>query len=453
MEISEHEVSGRRRQPLSGAANRALPVAGALVAAAVAGASVVRSPAVGAAIVLLFFVAAVAAFYDVLGLALVLTGALPWLIVLSDKLPRLTVTVTAGAACVVLWRLARTDPTVCRHSALLRVGMACFFAPIAISLLRDGFSNGYDQAAKYVVFPLMVLTIAEATNRKDLVLVRNVALWNSGAAVTINLLVGLTGIANIGYYGHGEVLGLGSEHAVALLAGAVAAASLSGAITLRSVPLTGFSTVAAVATGVRSVLPGLALVALVRMLVGRVRLRVIALVAVAVVAIFVSGAAHVVESRYHHSVSSGEFQSFDALGSGRGEIYSTAVRAWAHSSPFDWLAGTGLRSILRIEQAQLGEQFVGHSDVVEVGVQLGIIGLLGLLIMWMVLIRYADARLPLFVVGSFAVFNGVLEYSGPVVIALLLTLAAVRRPTEEPERAGEPDAVVRRRAPRTAAAP
>jgi hypothetical protein len=393
------------------------------------------SPILAAALVGFVVVLAVAFFFDVLGIAVILTASLPWLIVLSDVLPRLTLTLAAGATAVVVWRVAMPVRDGSRASSLLRAGMFLFFAPVVISLVREGLGVGFSQAAKYVVFPLMVLAVTEATNRRDLVRLRTVALWSSVAAVTMNLFIGLAGVANIGYYGSGEILGLGSEHVLALLAGCVTAASLASGLSLRWAPVVAVGAIATVATGVRSALPGLALAGIVRMLFGRVRFRVMVLVALAVVGIFASGAAHVVEARFHRGQSLGEYHSLTAFGSGRGAIYSAAIHGWEASPPVDWVMGTGLRSIQRFEQERLGQTFVGHSDIIEVGVQLGIIGLIGLILMWRVLIQRADSKLPLLVLGSFALFNGVLEYSGPVVIGLILTAGFKRR--REPVRTAE----------------
>jgi hypothetical protein len=410
-----------------------LPAAVTLGSAAVLGLAVTVSPKLAAALAGVAALSAIALAFDVLGIGIVLTATLPWLIVLSDVLPRLTLTLAAGATALAVVQIALPRGDNSRASSQLRIGIALFFAPIAISLARDGLSTGLSQAAKYVVFPLMVLAVTEGTNRSDLLRLRWVALWSSATAVSFNLALGLTGVANIHYYGTGEILGLGSEHVLALLAGCVTAATLASGVTLAWSPVVAMCAVATVATGVRSVLPGLALAGLTRMIFGHVRFRMIILVAVAIFGIFASGAAHVVEARFHRGQSLGEFRSFDAFGSGRGAIYSAALDGWRDASPIDWVTGTGLRSILRFEQERLGETFVGHSDVIEVGVQLGIVGLMGLLLMWRVLIVRANSKLPLLVLGSFALFNGVLEYSGPVVIAVLLT-AGLRSASEVPER-------------------
>lgn len=99
----------------------------------------------------------------------------------------------------------------------------------------------------------------------------------------------------------------------------------------------------------------------------------------------------------------------------------TAIDSWRAASPIDWFLGTGLRSIPRLEEKELGSALVGHSDVIEVGVQLGIVGLIGLILIWWVLVARARSKTPLLVLASFALFNGALEYSAALVIAVLLT--------------------------------
>jgi hypothetical protein len=408
-----------------GVDSRVTVLATAALLGGAGGAALSKSPLLAAVLVGSVFLAAVVAWFDVLGVAVVLTAALPWLVVTSEALPRLVVTFVAGATAGAILLVAAPKSRGTHASVLLRLGMVLFFAPTVISLGREGLGADAIQAAKYVVFPAMVWVVAEATNTRHVGYLRTVAFWSSVAALTVNLLLGAAGVAKTTYYGSGEILGLGSEHGLALLAGCVTAASLASSISLAWGPVIAVGAIATVATGVRSTLPGLALAAVVRMVSGRVRFRIIALVALAVAGIFASGAAGVVESRFHKGEKVGEFQSFANFGSGRGGIYQAAISAWWQSSPIEWIVGTGLRTIPRIAQQRLGGAFVGHSDVVEVGVQIGIAGLIGLILMWWVLFARAQSRLPLLVLASFAVFNGILEYSGPLVIGLMLATGAL----------------------------
>src|SRR5919202_4280107 len=62
-----------------------------------------RVAAIAAGAVLL---SAVIAWFDLLGVAVVLTAALPWLVVLSEILPRLTLTFVAGATAAAVLLVA-----------------------------------------------------------------------------------------------------------------------------------------------------------------------------------------------------------------------------------------------------------------------------------------------------------------------------------------------------------
>ena len=145
-------------------------------------------------------------------------------------------------------------------------------------------------------------------------------------------------------------------------------------------------------------------------------MRSLVVVAVAVTAVLVSGVANVAVRRYSHAQQTGQFSSFAALGSGRGELYTAAIHGWSVSSPVDWVIGTGLRSIEVIEQKATGSPAVAQNDVVQVGVEDGLIGLIGLGLIWSTLISRARSKLPLLVLLPFSLFNGALEYGAPLVV-------------------------------------
>jgi O-Antigen ligase len=398
----------------------AVAVTGSALAAVVVGDALTVSRS--RAVVVVYFVVALAAIarLGLLGVGVLLAATQPWLIVAGERVPRLTETFAAGAltALVILVVVPRSDGS--NRAFLLRFGIVCFYAPVLLSLGQEGSGEQFIQAAKYVIFPAIVLAVTEATNYRSLMSSRTAVLWSGIAAVGVNLLLGVAGF-NAGRYGAGEIVGLGGAHDVALLAGCLTAAFLAESPSLKWSPAVAVGAIATVATGVRSALPGLAVLAIARMFVAGARIRTIVLVALALVAVFASGAADVVEARFKSGESQGEFESFSAAGSGRGEIYSAAFDGWREASPVHWFIGTGLRSVPRFEKEKLGTTFVGHSDIVEVGVQLGIVGLIGLIMIWWVLIASARSKAPLLVLASFAVFNGALEYTGALVIAVLLT--------------------------------
>jgi hypothetical protein len=403
----------------------ATAVAVAIAAAVLVGESVTVSRSRAVVVVYVFVALAAVARLGALGLALLLTATLPWLVVASDLLPRLTETFAAGVAMalVLLVVVPRADGS--NTSFLLRLGIVCFYAPVLISLQRQGSQDQFIEAAKYIVFPVMVFAMSQGTKSRSLVSLRAAALWSSIAAVTFVLVLGLAGLNvtthNRGSYSAGEILGYASEHDLALLAGCVTAAIIATATSWKWSAAAAVGAIATVATGVRSTLPGLAAVVLAKMFLAGARIRTIVLVGLAIAAIFASGASHVVEARFQRGQSLGEFKSFSQFGSGRGAIYTVAIDSWRASPPVDWLIGTGLRSIPRFEQEKLGSPLVGHSDVVEVGVELGIVGLIGFILIWWILIARAESKAPLLVLASFSLFNGALEYSAPLVLALLLT--------------------------------
>jgi hypothetical protein len=378
------------------------------------------------AVVIVYFALALAAIArrGLLGLTQLFAATLPWLVVAGDRLPRLTETFAAGAltALVILVAVPQSDGS--NRSFLLRVGIVCFYGPVLLSLAQEGYGDQFIQAAKYAVFPAIVFAVTEATNHRGIMSLAMVSLVSGTVALSANLALGVAGFGGFGSYAASRIVEYGGEHDLALLAACLTAASLAASRSLKWSPAVVVGAISTVATGVRSALPGLAVVAIARLVASGARIRTMVLVTLGVVAVFASGAAAVVEARLHAGQERGEFESFSAFGSGRGEIYATAIESWRAASPIDWFIGTGLRSIPRLEEEKLGSALVGHSDLIEVGVQLGIIGLIGLALIWWVLIARARSKAPLVVLASFALFNGALEYSAALVTAVLLTAGA-----------------------------
>jgi O-Antigen ligase len=369
-----------------------------------------------------------------MGVALLLAGVLPWLVVFSAVEPTLLETFTAGTTVMVLLLVAAPRHGRSRASSRLRLGMLLFYLPVLLGLARDPGGAQLIEAAKYVVFPFAVLVVTEGTNLPALRRLSTVAFISGIIAVTFNLLVGLAGKGH-SYYAAGDIQGFAGEHDVALLAGAVTAASLGMPTRLKWASVSAVGTIATVATGVRSTLPGLLLALLAKMVRAGARGRSLVAVVLVASAVLVSGVGNVLVNRYHQDQALGEYSSFAALGSGRGGIYTTAIHGWWVSSPVDWAFGTGLRSVEAIEQRATGNNSTAQSDVIQVGVESGLIGLLGLILIWWTLIARARSKLPLLVLLPFAVFNGALEYGAPIVVTLLLTVGPADRgepPSAEP---------------------
>jgi len=419
-----HEVRAHALAPgawLDGDRAGAIAAAASILASLLIAAALQVSLALALAAIALLAAAAFVARLSWMGVALFLAGFLPWLVVFSAVEPKLTETFAAGTLVVVLLVVAAPERGQSRASARLRLGMLLFYIPVLIGLVRDPGSAQLIETAKYFVFPFTVLVVTEGTNLPALRQLSRMAFVSGIIAVTFNLLVGLADQGH-SYYAAGDIQGFAGEHDVALLAGAVTAASLGMPTRLKWAGVSAVGAIATIATGVRSTLPGLVLALLAKMLRAGARTRSILAVAVVAGAVLVSGVGDVLVHRFHQDQALGQYSSFDALGSGRGGIYTTAIHGWWVSSPVDWAIGTGLRSVEAIEQRATGSSDTAQSDVIQVGVESGLIGLLGLILIWWTLIARARSKLPLLVLLPFAVFNGSLEYGAPIVVTLLLTL-------------------------------
>ncbi|HUA49264.1 MAG TPA: O-antigen ligase family protein [Solirubrobacteraceae bacterium] len=396
-------------------------VVGSALASLVVAAALQVSLAAALALVVLLAAGTFVVRFGAMGLALFLTGALPWLVVFGAVEPKLAETFTAGTLVVVLLVVAAPRHDGTRGSARLRLGMILFYVPVVVGLARAPGSAQFIEAAKYFVFPFTVLVVTEGTNHPALKQLSKVVFVSGLIAVAFNLMVGAAGLGH-SYYAAGDIQGFAGEHDFALLAGAVTAASIAMGPGLKWTAATAMGAVATIATGVRSALPGLMLVVLARLLGVRARMRTILALAAVAGVVLASGVGDVVVRRFTADQALGQYSSFANLGSGRGEIYTTALHAWWVSSPVNWVLGTGLRSVEGIEQQATGNAVVAQSDVVQVGVETGLIGLLGLALIWWTLIARARSKLPLLVLLPFALFNGSLEYGAPVVVTLLLTI-------------------------------
>lgn len=412
----------------------ALALAASTVTSLLIAALLQVSLAAALGLVALIVAGAFVARRGVMGVALLLAGALPWLVVFSAVEPKLTETFTAGTMVVVLLVVAAPSDDGSRALSRLRLGMILFYLPVIIGLARAPHGAQFIEAAKYIVFPFTVYAVIAGTNDPALKKLSRVTFTSGVIAITFNLLAGLAGF-NHSYYAAGDIQGLGGQHDLALLAGSITAASLGMGTSLKWGSVSAIGAISTLATGVRSTLPGLLLALLAKMFQAGARARGFIIVALVTAAVLGSGVGTVLVQRFHHEQTLGEFSSFDALGSGRGGIYTTAFHAWWVSSPLNWAYGTGLRSVERIEEQATGNDVVGQSDVIQAGVELGLIGLIGLILIWWTLIARARSKLPLLVLLPFALFNGSLEYGAPLVVTLLLTVSPAdnaKKPAAEP---------------------
>lgn len=404
---------------------------GALAIALAAGALVARSPTEGAALVGLVAAAAVITRVTPLGALALALGALPWLVIFDALMPSLLKTFTAAASVVLmLWvasplRFAKVWPAVlCVFFIVLMVGNVIFATG----------SSQYIMFAKYLIFPAAGLAVLSERGQEQLPKIRDAVLGSSLAAMVVQLLVVAAGLGQTGTkYGIGEKLGFGRDivHEMALTCVVIAAAGLVSARRMWvQVLFFALGAVPALLTGVRSALLSL----LVVMLIYIVRLgfnrRALALVVAIFAIAFASGAASVVQERFNQGAETET--SLGSVGSDRGGIWLAATRPWWNSGPPEWLFGTGLRSVEEVELRTTGTIFVGHSDLIEVGVQLGVVALVLWGGIWIGLLRSRLENIVLVPLIVYALVNGSIEYVGPMALGLAFA-AACRPPPEDKE--------------------
>jgi hypothetical protein len=357
-------------------------------------------------------------------IAVVFGGALPWLVVFNDVVPRLTATFAAAAATAAVFLLV--DGPVRRSNLLVFSGASLLLSSVAVNAVQHPGTLGLIQAGKYLIFPALVVAVCKPAAFDSLRSLRRPFLASLLAAMCVHLAVSFTTLGATGsYYGAGERLGLaaGSPHQLALIAvsGGVAGFLAANRWRVRVLCLL-LGTVPALLTGVRAALLAIAVVLIMLILGSRLSLmRKVVLVAL-VAALGTTGAFTAFKERVAKSTQDSEFASVATAGSGRGGLWETAVGAYLDAGPAEWAFGTGLRSLIRLEQERGGVAAVGHSDVIEVGVQLGAVGLLGWLLLWIGLLRTKCDPLILVPLLIYALVGGAMELTPAVTLVLVLAL-------------------------------
>jgi hypothetical protein len=423
-----------------------LVMALALGAAACVGFLLTRSALLALVIVVGCVVVGVAALVESLTLVKAALAALPWFVVFADFMPPLVKTFTSAGAVLATLLLVSpvrvTNPT-------LKTGVFFFLAALLVATLTATAGNQFIQSAKYLLFPAMAVAVISERGPLLLPTTRRVLLTSGTLAVSVHVVIIALGLGAIGTkYGAGERLGFVSysgANNLALLSMIVATAGLAGAERhgARFVYVC-LGTVPAVATGVRSAFVAAVAVMVVFLMKSRLNFRSMALTGGVVVVLLASGVLGVAEKRYRTDQTKSEFSSLSTAGSGRGAIWTSSFGHWEGAGPAGWAWGTGLRSIERFELQRTGNAVVGHSDVIEVGVQLGILGFVGWVLIWLSLFRARLSSLVLIPIAVYAIFNGVIEYVDSLVFGLALAAACAGDPSL-PESVGgvPPDPSVR----------
>lgn len=407
----------------------AVALAGAAAAIAV-GLLATSSPVVAIALALALAVVGTSAILGigaVVGASVVL---LPWLVVLDAQIPALVRTAISAGLCVSL--LVHAAPLTFREP-LVTAGATLFLASLLIVLAQSADGAQLQQAAKYVLFPLTAFAVSQTdeSGRSRATAFIRPALASCAGALAVHVVLIAAGIGDIGTrYGAGERLGFAGSvsHELGLLAVVVAASSLALVRDPRhQIVLLSLAGVTVVASGIRAAWVALAIVVLIHLVRSRFAPRQTFAVLLLGVVIALSGVGSVVTERFALGEQRGEYQSFSAAGSGRGSIWTVALEGYRDAGPVAWVTGTGLRSIQDFSQQALGQRFVGHSDILEVGIQMGIVGLVGWLLIWLGLLRAGFDPYIIVAVLVFGIVNGAIEAVGPMMLALVLASGGTLR--------------------------
>jgi O-antigen ligase/polysaccharide polymerase Wzy-like membrane protein len=403
----------------------------AAAAAVVTGLLVGRSPVLATLAIVGLGLGVSAMRYGAVAVVVPAFGVLPWLVVLEGVLPPVVGTITAAiAAASLLFLVAPLK----YESPMVPIASFVFVAIVLVHAVYATDGDQAIQAAKYMVFPAIVLAITSERAREILPSLKGPVLASCLAAMVFHLGVIAVGAGSTStYYEAGEELGFAADgpHALALMAMIVAAAGLAVERVRLQVVFFALGAVPVALSGVRSALVGLAVILLVYIMQSRSKMIAAFVLGVVAAVALAAGAMDVITERFVGNPH--EFSSFATAGSGRGEIWTAAFDAWGAAGPGAWFFGTGLRSIVGFELAALGAELVGHSDIVEVLVQVGLVGFAAWLALWMGLLRAHLRAIVLLPILAFGVVNGSLEYVAPLTAGLFLAAACAKpRPSDAP---------------------
>lgn len=400
----------------------------AVALAIAAGALLVRSPALGVGLVGAVGIGAMASRLSRLGAVEVLVGVLPWLVVFDGLLPGLLKTFVTTAAAIAL--LGLVAPVRVR-GILAPVAAGLFVASVLAHGIFATDGEQMQQVAKYMIFPAVALAVLSERGQEMLPRARNFILASCLAAMTVHLGIIAAGMGQTGTkYEIGEKLGFGRGivHEMTLTFVVVAAAGL---VSSKRVPVQlaffALGAVPAMLTGVRSALLALFVVILIYAIRTRFDRRTLSIVAVLIAVAFASGGAQVAIERFNKESKSET--SIATAGSERGAIWTVAVTPWWNAGPPEWLFGMGLGAVERAEIEELGTPFFGHSDLIEVGVTFGLVGILAWWLLWVALLRSPLEGIVIVPLIVYAVVNGSVLYVAPLTLGLVLA-AACRAPPE-----------------------
>lgn len=394
---------------------------------AVLGYAVSRESPIALVMVGVFLAAVIFALAGLARFTAMVLATLPWLVMLDTLIPKLTLTFVSASGALLLLLLTRPRY---RPSSLAWIGTSLFAVILSIGVIESEAGEQFIEAAKYTVLPAMVLVASSPAGRERLLDMRRVLLWSGVGAMAAQGAIVLLHLGKAGTkYGAGEQLGFATQnpHELALVGVIVAVACFVSINDIRwRLVGAAIALAPALATGVRSALVGILVSLIVLAIRARLRPGVLLGIAALCVAIIFSGVGTIIAKRYRQDQSKGEFAHVATLGSDRGALWTVALHQWSASGPKEAVFGGGLRSIKQIEeQGLLLSDATAQSDPITILVELGILGVIGWLLMWLALVSSGVNWVLLLPLASYAVTNGSLEYVGATVFGIALAGACM----------------------------
>jgi hypothetical protein len=362
--------------------------------------------------------------------ALIPIVALPWVAALTGRLPHDAATEVAAVAIVPMLFVLRPSFRGMRSGLLLAIAMVFWVVAIAFSVAAGpNTSNTWIETGHYLFWLLLVFCVvcARLPERAERFIVPLVvSTIGAMAFYLVSNKLGHTGLRN-----NGETLGFtNTPHEIALVSATLVACVpyLPKQGLLRPVALI-FGVLAVLDTGVRTAAVALVVIALYYLIRSRYRARVLGVILLVGLVVLATGEEHVLASRFEISAASGEFSSFSTAGSGRGGLWTTAVDQLENENFREKIVGNGVYSTYNLEAINNphGLAHPAQNDFLELSVDLGLLGLIGLILSYLALFRSRLVLPPLLVLLVYSVLNGGIDYSPVVVVVLLLALGLARQ--------------------------
>src|ERR1039458_6001345 len=122
---------------------------------------------------------------------------LPWLVVLIDVTPKMTLTLALAFVVLLMFTRARLHGDI---ASVLWVGAFTFVVMLLVHVAQSTAGEELIEASKYALFPISVLIVSSRTSRDRLIAMRSLLLWSGVAAMALQAVVAILQIGPAGAY-------------------------------------------------------------------------------------------------------------------------------------------------------------------------------------------------------------------------------------------------------------